>query len=78
LTRKRDLAWVRTHAAGGEANPGAGASTGISEAEVVKNVMLKETIDGEFTTAQDVAEQQCSGALLQCDFCFWLPFSVED
>jgi 3-hydroxybutyrate dehydrogenase len=29
---------------------------GISEAEVVKNVMLKETVDGEFTTAQDVAE----------------------
>jgi 3-hydroxybutyrate dehydrogenase len=28
----------------------------ISEAEVVKNVMLKETVDGEFTTAQDVAE----------------------
>jgi 3-hydroxybutyrate dehydrogenase len=29
---------------------------GISEAEVIKNVMLKETIDGEFTTSQDVAE----------------------
>ena len=29
---------------------------GISEEEVVKNVMLKETVDGEFTTAQDVAE----------------------
>jgi 3-hydroxybutyrate dehydrogenase len=28
----------------------------ISEAEVVKTVMLKETVDGEFTTAQDVAE----------------------
>ena len=28
---------------------------GISEAEVVKNVMLKETVDGEFTTTQDVA-----------------------
>jgi 3-hydroxybutyrate dehydrogenase len=28
----------------------------ISEAEVVKNIMLKETVDGEFTTAQDVAE----------------------
>jgi 3-hydroxybutyrate dehydrogenase len=27
----------------------------ISEAEVVKNVMLKETVDGEFTTTQDVA-----------------------
>jgi 3-hydroxybutyrate dehydrogenase len=28
---------------------------GISEAEVIKNVMLKETVDGEFTTTQDVA-----------------------
>jgi 3-hydroxybutyrate dehydrogenase len=28
---------------------------GISEADVVKNVMLKETVDGEFTTAADVA-----------------------
>lgn len=27
----------------------------ISEEEVVKNVMLKETIDGQFTTTQDVA-----------------------
>jgi 3-hydroxybutyrate dehydrogenase len=29
---------------------------GISEADVVKNVMLKETVDGEFTTVEDVAE----------------------
>jgi 3-hydroxybutyrate dehydrogenase len=29
---------------------------GISEAEVIKNVMLKETVDGEFTTIEDVAE----------------------
>ena len=28
---------------------------GISEAEVIRNVMLKETVDGEFTTTQDVA-----------------------
>lgn len=28
---------------------------GISEAEVIKNVMLKETVDGEFTTIADVA-----------------------
>lgn len=28
---------------------------GITEAEVVKNVMLKDTVDGEFTTTQDVA-----------------------
>jgi 3-hydroxybutyrate dehydrogenase len=29
---------------------------GISEAEVIRNVMLKETVDGEFTTVADVAE----------------------
>jgi 3-hydroxybutyrate dehydrogenase len=28
---------------------------GISEADVVKTVMLKETVDGEFTTVEDVA-----------------------
>jgi len=28
---------------------------GISEAEVVRNVMLKDTVDGEFTTVEDVA-----------------------
>jgi 3-hydroxybutyrate dehydrogenase len=30
-------------------------SLGISEADVIKNVMLKDTVDGEFTTVQDVA-----------------------
>ena len=29
---------------------------GISEEEVVKNVMLKETVDGEFTTTADIAQ----------------------
>jgi 3-hydroxybutyrate dehydrogenase len=29
---------------------------GISEAEVIKTVMLKDTVDGEFTTVEDVAE----------------------
>lgn len=29
---------------------------GISEADVVKKVMLKDTVDGEFTTVADVAE----------------------
>jgi len=29
---------------------------GITEEEVVKNVMLKETVDGEFTTVADIAE----------------------
>jgi 3-hydroxybutyrate dehydrogenase len=31
-------------------------SLGISEQEVIRNVMLKETVDGEFTTVEDVAE----------------------
>jgi 3-hydroxybutyrate dehydrogenase len=31
-------------------------SLGISEADVVKNVMLKETVDAEFTTVEDVAQ----------------------
>lgn len=29
---------------------------GISEKEVIQNVMLKDTVDGEFTTTNDVAE----------------------
>jgi 3-hydroxybutyrate dehydrogenase len=29
---------------------------GISEQDVIKTIMLKETVDGEFTTVQDVAE----------------------
>ena len=29
---------------------------GISEDEVIHNVMLRETVDGEFTTTDDVAE----------------------
>jgi 3-hydroxybutyrate dehydrogenase len=28
---------------------------GISEADVIRNIMLKDTVDGEFTTVQDVA-----------------------
>jgi 3-hydroxybutyrate dehydrogenase len=35
--------------------PEQAAALGISEAEVIRNVMLKETVDGEFTTVQDVA-----------------------
>jgi 3-hydroxybutyrate dehydrogenase len=29
---------------------------GITEEQVIKNVMLKDTVDGEFTTVQDVAQ----------------------
>ena len=36
--------------------PEQAAALGISEADVIKKVMLKETVDGEFTTVQDVAE----------------------
>lgn len=36
--------------------PEQAAALGISEADVMKNVMLKETVDGEFTTTADVAE----------------------
>jgi 3-hydroxybutyrate dehydrogenase len=36
--------------------PEQSAKLGITEEEVIKNVMLKETVDGEFTTIEDVAE----------------------
>ena len=36
--------------------PEQAANLGISEDEVVKRVMLGETVDGEFTTVEDVAE----------------------
>jgi len=36
--------------------PEQGWTLGISEAEAVRSVMLKETVDGEFTTVEDVAE----------------------
>ena len=36
--------------------PEQAAALGISEADVVSKVMLKDTVDGEFTTVQDVAE----------------------
>lgn len=35
--------------------PEQAAELGISEEEVIKNVMLGETVDGDFTTMQDVA-----------------------
>jgi 3-hydroxybutyrate dehydrogenase len=36
--------------------PEQAASLGITPEEVIKNVMLKDTVDGEFTTTQDVAQ----------------------
>jgi 3-hydroxybutyrate dehydrogenase len=29
---------------------------GISEEDVIRKIMLKDTVDGEFTTVQDVAQ----------------------
>ncbi len=40
---------------------------GISEQEVIKNVMLKETVDGEFTTVEDVAETALFFAAVGCN-----------
>jgi 3-hydroxybutyrate dehydrogenase len=36
--------------------PEQAAALGISEDEVIRNVMLRETVDGEFTTTDDVAQ----------------------
>ncbi len=36
--------------------PEQAASLGISEEDVIRKVMLKDTVDGEFTTLDDVAE----------------------
>lgn len=36
--------------------PEQAAALGVSEDEVVKNVMLRDTVDGVFTTADDIAE----------------------
>ena len=36
--------------------PEQAAQFGISEADVVKTIMLKDTVDGEFTTTDDVAQ----------------------
>lgn len=36
--------------------PEQAAELGISEAEVISNVMLKDTVDNEFTTLEDVAD----------------------
>ena len=36
--------------------PEQAAALGISEEDVIKKVMLKDTVDGEFTTVQDVAD----------------------
>jgi 3-hydroxybutyrate dehydrogenase len=29
---------------------------GLTEGQVVKTIMLRETVDGQFTTAEDIAE----------------------
>ena len=58
------VAWGTTHNENGknvpviarDATPEQAKELGISEQEVIQNVMLRETVDGEFTTVDDVAE----------------------
>jgi 3-hydroxybutyrate dehydrogenase len=47
--------FVRTHLVDKQI-PEQARALGISEQEVIRNVMLRETVDGEFTTVQEVAE----------------------
>src|SRR5260221_10633583 len=54
--RKRHLPGFRDTPLVDKQIPEQAKELGISEAEVIKNVMLKETVDGEFTTVEDVAE----------------------
>ena len=55
-TCQRDRPWfVRTPLVEKQI-PEQARELGISETDVVKTVMLKETVDGEFTTVRDVAE----------------------
>src|SRR4051812_7211655 len=49
------LSGLRAHASGREQIPEQAKELGISEADVIKTVMLKETVDNEFTTVEDVA-----------------------
>ena len=49
---KTDLGWNQQGADGLTA---VAKELGITEDEVVKTVMLKDTVDGEFTTVEDVA-----------------------
>ena len=55
--------WLCEDAAGREANTRAGAGLGSHRGASRKQVMLKETVDGEFTTSVDVAEVAFVGAL---------------
>jgi hypothetical protein len=50
------LAAAQNNPAGRQTIPEQAKALGISEQDVIKNVMLKETADGEFTTVEDVAE----------------------
>lgn len=36
--------------------PEQAAALGMSESDIIKNVMLKDTVDGEFTTVDDIAQ----------------------
>ena len=39
---------------------------GISEEDVIKKVMLKDTVDGEFTTSADIAAAARSSTWARC------------
>ena len=54
--RQRHLPRLRADAARRKADPRAGKELGISEDRVVKEIMLGETVDKQFTTVEDVAE----------------------
>jgi 3-hydroxybutyrate dehydrogenase len=47
---------LRAHTVRRQAIPEQAKELGISEAAVVKNIMPKDAVDGEFTTVEDVAE----------------------
>ena len=51
MRRNQNLEWLSCRSSTGRHQ-----ALRISEAEVVRNVMLKDTVDGAFTTIQDVSE----------------------
>jgi 3-hydroxybutyrate dehydrogenase len=51
-----DLNLDAANGAAAQIRDAGGKALGISENDVIRNVMLKETVDGEFTTLQDVAQ----------------------
>jgi len=50
---------------------------GITEQEIIKNVMLKETANGEFTTVEDVAEVALCFAAFESKHCYLLILEIK-